>query len=79
MTTLNYRIILIPENDGGYTVKVPAIKGCITYGDTIDEAIAMAKDAIEGCIEVLLEEGEPIPADDTHTLEYNLNFTTELV
>lgn len=51
MKTLQYRLILMPEPEGGYTVKVPAIRGCITYGETIEEAIAMAKDAIEGCLE----------------------------
>jgi antitoxin HicB len=79
MKILNYRILLTPEPDGGYTVKVPAIRGCITYGETIEEAIAMAKDAIEGCLEVLIEEGQPIPEDDTNTLEYNLQLVTELV
>ncbi len=79
MRTLQYRIILSPEDDGGYTVRVPAIRGCITYGETIDEAMEMAKDAIEGCLEVLAAEGQPIPTDDSKTLEYSLNLTTELV
>ena len=79
MKVLNYRVILIPEPDGGYTVKVPAIRGCITYGDTVEEALEMAKDAIEGCIEVLVEAGEPIPQDDSNTLEYSLRLETELV
>lgn len=64
MTTLQYRLILTPKPEGGYTVKVPGIRGCITYGERIEEAIAMAKDAIEGCLEVLKEEGEPIPPKD---------------
>lgn len=79
MKTLNYRLILIPEPEGRYTVRVPAIRGCITYGETIDEAIAMAKDAIEGCLEVLVEEGQPISPDDNNTFEYSLNLVTELV
>lgn len=79
MKTLQYRLLLTPEPEGGYTVRVPAIRGCVTYGETIDEAIAMAKDAIEGCLAVLAEEGEPIPPDDSQTLEYSLNITTELV
>lgn len=68
MKTLQYRLILIPELEGGYTVKVPAIRGCITYGETIEEAIARAKDALEGCLEVLKEEGQPIPRDQSQTL-----------
>lgn len=79
MRTLQYRLILMPEPEGGYTVNVPAIRGCITYGETVEEAITMSKDAIEGCLEVLTEEGQPIPPDDSQTLEYSLSLTTELV
>jgi antitoxin HicB len=51
---LTYRIILTHEPEGGYTVNVPSLPGCITYGDSIDHAIEMAKEAIEGYIEVLM-------------------------
>lgn len=57
MKTPQYQLILTPEPEGGYTVSVPAIRGCITYGETVEEAIAMAEDAIEGCLAVLKEEG----------------------
>ena len=49
MTTkqiLNYRVIFRKEPEGGYTVNVPSLPGCITFGDTIEEAIEMAKEAI---------------------------------
>jgi antitoxin HicB len=69
-----YRIVLRKEDDGRYMATVPALSGCITWGDTIDEALAMAKDAISGYIEVLQQEGEPIP-DDNETLEYSLQLT----
>jgi predicted RNase H-like HicB family nuclease len=68
----SYKIHLHKEPEGGYTVSVPALPGCITYGDDVDEAIAMAKEAIELYIEELQERGEPIP-DDSNTLEYSLN------
>ncbi len=71
----NYKIHLNKEADGGYMVTVPALAGCITQGDTIDEAIAMAKEAIELYIEELKERGETIP-DDSNTLEYSLNLET---
>ncbi|MDP2754198.1 MAG: type II toxin-antitoxin system HicB family antitoxin, partial [Nitrospirota bacterium] len=38
MKVLNYRILLIKEPEGGYTVIVPSLSGCVTYGDTIEEA-----------------------------------------
>lgn len=67
----NYRIILSREPEGGYTVVVPALPGCITYGNSIDEAIEIAKEAIEGYLDILNEQGEEIP-DDNNSLEYSL-------
>jgi len=66
-----YRIILQPEPEGGFTVTVPSLPGCITYGETLEEAKLMAQEAIEGYLEVLQELGEEIP-DDSKTLEYSL-------
>jgi predicted RNase H-like HicB family nuclease len=45
----------------GYTVTCPEL---VTYGETLDEARAMAADAIRGYIECLREDGEPIPERD---------------
>ena len=55
------------EEDGGNMVTVPALPGCITQGDTIDEALAMAKEAIELYMEELQSRGENIP-DNSNTL-----------
>lgn len=70
-----YRIVLRKEADGTYTAIVPALSGCVTWGENIDHALEMAKDAIKGYIEVLQEEGELVP-DDNETLEYSLQLTT---
>lgn len=67
-----YKIMLNKEPEGGYTVIVPTLPGCITYGENVDEAILMAKEAIALYIEELKERGENIP-DDSNTLEYSLN------
>ncbi len=71
MKRLTYRVLLNREPEGGYTVTVPALPGCITYGETVDEAITMAKEAIELYIESLVEHNEPIP-DESNTLEYSI-------
>lgn len=47
MRSLNYRILLRREPEGGYTVTVPTFPGCVTLGEIIEEAIAMAREAIE--------------------------------
>ena len=75
MRNLTYKILLTKEPEGAYTAIVPALPGCITYGDNIYHAISMAKEAIEVYIEHLEEKGESIP-DDSETLEYSLNLTT---
>lgn len=67
-----YKIHLHKEEDGGFTVTVPALPGCVTYGENVDEAIDMAKEAIQLYLEELKERGETIP-DDSKTLEYSLN------
>ena len=67
-----YKIHLHKESEGGFTVSVPALPGCITYGENLDEAISMAKEAIELYIEELKDRGENIP-DDSNTLEYFIN------
>jgi len=71
----NYKILLTKEDEGGYMVTVPALAGCITQGDTIDEALIMAQEAIELYIEELKARGEKVP-DNSNTLEYSLNLET---
>ncbi len=67
MSNYQYTIILYPDPEaGGYTVTVPALPGCVTQGETIEEAIAMAKDAIRLHVETLLAEGEPVPQEREH-------------
>ena len=71
MKVLNYRILLRKEPECGYTVTVPSLPGCVTYGATLEEALAMAKEAVELHLESLRAHGEDIPTDDS-TFEYTL-------
>jgi antitoxin HicB len=74
MTDYKYTIILDPDPDeGGYTVTVPALPGCVTQGETVEEAIAMAKDAIHLYIETLIENGEPVPEEREHPQAITIN------
>ncbi len=77
MSQLTYKIRLQKEPEGGFTVLVPALPGCITYGKDIDEAIEMAKEAIELYLESLSEHGEPIPTED-NTFEYSITVSPDL-
>ncbi len=59
-----YTVVLIPDPEmGGYTVTVPSLPGCITEGDTLDEALRNAREIIAFHLECLEEEGRPIPED----------------
>lgn len=63
---MRYTIVLEPDEDGnGYTVRVPALPGCLTEGKTREEAVANAHEAIIGFIEALEKAGEPIPEETT--------------
>ena len=53
-------VALQPE-EGGFSVLAPALPGCHTQGETREEALAMAKDAIEGYLEVLIEQRPSCP------------------
>jgi len=75
MGQLSYRILLRKEPEGGYTVIVPSLPGCVTYGRSVEEAIEMAKEAIELYIESLRKHGEEIPTEEG-TLEYTLTVET---
>jgi len=63
-----YTILLDPNYpEEGHIVRVPALPGCITYGQTREEALERAKEAIEGFIEGLQKTGEAVPKKVTAT------------
>lgn len=59
----SYQINLIPEKEGGYTVLVPLLPGCVSYGKTIEEATKNAKEAIELHLENLISHKQSIPQE----------------
>ncbi|MEI7526585.1 MAG: type II toxin-antitoxin system HicB family antitoxin [Mariniphaga sp.] len=71
MKQITYKVLLNPEPEGGFTAIVPSLPGCITYGETVDEAIGMAEEAIVLYIESLVAHDEKVP-DETKMLEYEI-------
>jgi predicted RNase H-like HicB family nuclease len=59
-----YTVILEPEADGGFHAFCPTLKGCHTQGDTLDDALANIREAIDVYVESLRAHGEPIPVED---------------
>jgi predicted RNase H-like HicB family nuclease len=61
MKTMDFKVVLEPDPDGGYVVICPTLPGCYSQGDSVDEALANIREAIELCIEDMRERGEPFP------------------
>ncbi len=72
MRTLRYKILLRKEDDGTYTVIVPSLPGCLTFGRTVEEALAMAKEAIEGFIACMIARGEEVPVETDNSRVYTI-------
>lgn len=62
--TATYICTFRPEPEGGYTVLCPSVPGMVSYGRTLDEARVNAQEAIELCLEVMREQGQPLPPSD---------------
>ena len=58
-----YIVIIHPDESGGYWTEVPALTGCGSQGETVEEATEMTKDAIEGTLETLRAHGKPMPEE----------------
>lgn len=59
-----FSVLLEPDEHGGYTAIVPALPGVVTEGDSLEEVLANAREAIELCLEDLMQQGLEIPASD---------------
>lgn len=71
-----YKVIITQDpDDGRFIAEVPTLEPCLTWGDTVEEALEMAKEAIEGVIETRLANGYPV-ADDSETLRQESAKTT---
>jgi len=64
MHKVTYTVHIEPVLEGGFVAFFPALPGCHTQGETLEEVIAMAKDALTGYIECLRAHGDPIPTEN---------------
>ena len=65
----SYTVLIIPGDldEGGYWVKIPALPGCVTQGETVEEALANSKEAIEAYILSLRDRGLVVPQEGLAT------------
>lgn len=61
MNAMQYTVVIEPADDGSLSVWVPDLPGCVSTGDTRDEALLNIADAIKGHIDTLRAHGEPVP------------------
>lgn len=61
---LKFTVVFEKAEEGGYIVSVPALPGCMTQGETFEEAETMVKNAIKCYCASLLKHGEPIPKEE---------------
>jgi predicted RNase H-like HicB family nuclease len=59
---MKYKAILEPQEEGGYTAYVPVLPGCVSEGETVEEALANIREAIEVYLESLNARGISLPA-----------------
>jgi len=60
---MKFTVILAPEAERGYSVICPAIPGCVSQGDSLEEAVASIREAILLCLDVRKDEGLPLPVE----------------
>ena len=80
---LKYDAVFEEQPDGGYTVTVPSLPGCISEGDTFEEARENIADAIKLYVECMIADGEEVPADTgaifTGKVEVNINTPAAMI
>lgn len=76
---LKYDVIFEEQFDGGYTVTVPSLPGCISKGNTFEQAKENISDAIKLYLEDLDADGEEIPYTDTNTFVGQVSIQNPLV
>ena len=54
---MTFKVVIHPEAEGGYWGEVPALTGCYSQGETMEELLANLREAAQGCLEVLREDG----------------------
>ncbi len=65
---MKYRVLIEPDEDDVYVAEVPALPGCISQGQTREEAVENIKEAIAAYLESLAAHGEPVPPPITEEL-----------
>jgi predicted RNase H-like HicB family nuclease len=67
---MKIQVIVHPAEEGGFWAEVPAIPGCASEGETMDELLRNVREAIEGCLSVRADTPAPAPPDTVVEIGY---------
>jgi antitoxin HicB len=76
--SLPYKVVIYPSPEGGYVVEIPELPGCLSQGDTVEEAMAMIEDAKRGWIDIALADGVEIPEPSDDEEAYSGKFVVRV-
>lgn len=65
---MRYRVLIQQDEDGVFIAEAPSLPGCVSQGQTRDEALKNAREAIEGYVASLVAHGDPIPPPITEEI-----------
>jgi antitoxin HicB len=69
INTRSFRVVISrTEEDDGYIANIPSLNTCFAFGDTVEEAMINLREALEGTLEIMMEDGVSIP-DDSKNME----------
>ncbi|MHB1653741.1 MAG: type II toxin-antitoxin system HicB family antitoxin [Desulfitobacteriaceae bacterium] len=74
---LPYKYTLYPAEEGGYVIEIPDLPGCISQGETAEDALVMIEDAKRGWLEVALNQGIEIPEPSRVAAIFPVSLTSE--
>jgi predicted RNase H-like HicB family nuclease len=69
---MKFTVILEPEAEGGYSVVCPTLPGCVSQGDSLEEALANIREAILLCLEVRREDQVALPVETPELIAHEI-------
>jgi antitoxin HicB len=78
MTNDHFSVVLEPDREEPhrYNVRVPALPGCLTYGESVDDALANAREAIAGYVESRIAHGARVQLDEHSVIATTVTIST---
>lgn len=73
MKDYHYKVVIEPQEEGGFTAYIPSLPGCVTEGETYEEVVSNIKEALELYLETMKEKNQTIKSDDVRIEEMHVS------